>query len=60
MCTQDLCFEQEKNHDFSSENYHFYSREKSQYIANMCYCNVLLEDQMMKCKQLIVGWLIDS
>ena len=38
-----LCLEQKlrkKNQKFSSENHHFYSCEKSQYIAWTCYCNV--------------------
>ena len=42
MCTHDLCFEQkkEKYPNFSSENYYFYSCEKSQYIARACKRNV--------------------
>ena len=34
-CTHNQCFEQnkEKHHNFSSENYRFYSCEKSQYIT---------------------------
>ena len=31
MCTHNLCFEQEKYHNFSSENYDFYSLEKLKY-----------------------------
>ena len=41
-CIHNLCFEQklEKYHNLSSENYHFYSREKSfLYIAWACYRN---------------------
>ena len=41
-CTHNLCFEQKsekvKN---STENCHFYSREKSLYIAWACFRNVL-------------------
>ena len=42
MCTHNLCFEQkeEKYHNFSSKNYHFYGREKSQNIAWSCLPNV--------------------
>ena len=41
MCTHNLCFEQKKKkcHIFSSENYHFYSREILQYIAQICLRN---------------------
>ena len=41
MYTHNLCFEQkyEKYNNFSSENYHFYSREMSQYIAWTCLRN---------------------
>ena len=41
MCTHHLCFEQkeEKYHNFSSENYNFYSCEKSQYIAQASFLN---------------------
>ena len=40
-CTHDLCFEQklEKYHNFLTENYHFYSGEKLQYIARACFRN---------------------
>ena len=40
-CTHNLCFEQknENYHNFSSENYHFYGCEKSQYIARACFRN---------------------
>ena len=42
MCTCNLCFEQneENYHNFSSENYSFYSREKLLYIAWACFRNV--------------------
>ena len=41
MCTHNLCFEQksEESHNFSSENDHFYSREKLQYITRACLRN---------------------
>ena len=40
--THNLCFEQiqEKYQNFSSKNYHFYSREILQYIARTCLRNV--------------------
>ena len=40
-CTHNLCFEQtlEINHNFSSENDRFYSREKMQYITWACFRN---------------------
>ena len=44
-CTHNLCFELNKKEiiDFlSSENYHFYSCEISQYIVRVCYRNVKL------------------
>ena len=39
--THDLCFVQklETYQKLASENYPFYSREKSQYIAKVCYRN---------------------
>ena len=38
-CTHNLCFEQnsEKYHNFSSENYHFYSCKKSLHISWACF-----------------------
>ena len=41
-CTHNQCFEhkKEKYHNFSSENYRFYSREISLYIAWECLRNV--------------------
>ena len=49
-CTHNLCFEQknENNQNFSTGNDHFYSREKSQYIAWACYRNVLLSSSSRK------------
>ena len=41
--THNQCFEQKKkkkHHNFSSENYRFYSREKLQYITWACFRNV--------------------
>ena len=40
-CTHNQCFEQKlvKHHNFSSENYRFYSREISLYIAWACLRN---------------------
>ena len=39
-CAHDLCFEQSKNNNiFSSENYHFDSREKLLYIEWACFRN---------------------
>ena len=45
-CTHNLCFEQkqEKYHNFSSENYRFYSCEKSLYIAKACCRNVSVSE----------------
>ena len=42
-CTHDLCFEQknENSQNISNENCHFYSREKSLYVAWACFRNVL-------------------
>ena len=41
MCTHNLCFEQkkEKISDFSTENSHFYSREKLHYVTWACLRN---------------------
>ena len=39
-CAHDLCFEQKIGktyHNLSTENYHYYSREKSQFIALHVY-----------------------
>ena len=46
-CTHNQCFEQkyEKHHNFSSENYCFYSREKLQYITWACFRNEYLKFQ---------------
>ena len=43
MCTHDLCFEQiyENSQNNSNENCHFYSREKSVYVAWACFRNAL-------------------
>ena len=40
-CTHNLCFEQkyENNQNISTENCHFYSREKSLYVAWACFRN---------------------
>ena len=44
MCTHNQCFraKKEKHHDFSSENYPLYIREKLQYITWACFRNVSL------------------
>ena len=41
MCTHNICFEQkyENSQIKSHENCHFYSPEKSLYIAWACFCN---------------------
>ena len=42
MCTRDLCFEakiRKKYHNFTSENYLFYNREKLLYITSACFRN---------------------
>ena len=41
MCTSNLCFEQkyENSPKNSTENCHFYSHEKSLYVAWACFCN---------------------
>ena len=43
MCTHNICFEQiyENRQTISPENCHFYSREKSLYIAWACFRNDL-------------------
>ena len=33
---------EEKHHNFSTENYHFYSQEKLQYIIWACFCDVCI------------------
>ena len=42
-CTHDLCFEQkyEKSQTNSNEKCHFYTREKSLYVAWACFSNVI-------------------
>ena len=42
-CTYDLCFEQkyEDSQNISNENCHFYSHEKSLYVAWACFRNGL-------------------
>ena len=42
MCTHNLCFEQkyENRQNISTENCHFYTREKSLYVAWACFRNV--------------------
>ena len=42
-CTHNLCFEQkhENSQTISTENCHFYSGEKSLYIAWACFRNVV-------------------
>ena len=41
-CTHNICFEQkyENSQRISTENFHFYSSEKSLYIACACFRNV--------------------
>ena len=48
-CTHNLCFEQkyEKYYNFSSENYHFYSREILLYIAWACLSYVDHNHQLL-------------
>ena len=43
MCTHNLCFEQKYENSLknSTENCHFYSREKSLYITWACFRNVI-------------------
>ena len=50
MCTHNLCFEQksEESHNFSSENDHFYSREKLQYITRACLRNEMTGNRKQK------------
>ena len=49
MCTHNQCSEQkqEKYDIFSSENYHFYSREILLYIARACLRNVYLKSSIL-------------
>ena len=49
MCTHNQCFEQkyEKYYNFSSENFHFYNRELSQYIVWACYRNAFTDRQCL-------------
>ena len=41
-CTHNICFEQKNENSTkkSTENWHFYSREKTLYIAWVCFRNV--------------------
>ena len=36
-------------HTFSSENYHFHSREKSEIIAQACYRNASITECRIRC-----------
>ena len=61
-CTLDLCFEQQKKiyHNFSSENFRFFSREKLQYITWACFRDVLLLQQtiFLVCDQIVENIII--
>ena len=48
-CTHNLCFEQkqDKYHNFSPENYHFYIGEILQNIRKACLRNVKLDKNML-------------